>query len=63
MPAGASVEKMFHVHAVLRAALYCSAQLDPLHSNPRFMELMRQVNLLPAASAALAPAPRAEKQR
>ena len=51
----AAVEKMFQAHAAFRGTLYCAAQLAPLHDNPRFMELMRQVNLPPAATPVASP--------
>ncbi len=44
-----ALERMFGARAPYRAYAYANAMLDPLHQDPRFQALMRQVNLPPRA--------------
>ena len=44
------LEHQFAKHAPLREYLYSAPQFNPLHGNPRFQALLRQINLPPSST-------------
>ena len=47
----AELERMFAANDPLREFLYAIPQFEPLHQDPRFQALLRQVNLPPPKQA------------